>query len=65
MNILFQMYLNRLIREDRDRQIERISNGKEYSQVENEVSDVEMTAVIYISCNWIIFYSINILFSQF
>ena len=45
------MYLNRLIREDRDRQIERISNGKEYSQVENEVSDVEMTAVIYISCN--------------
>lgn len=50
INVFVQMYLNRLIREDRDRQIERISNGKEYSQVENEVSDVEMTAVIQISC---------------
>lgn len=47
--IELQMYLNRLIREDRDRQIERISNGKEYSQVENEVSDVEMTADRYLA----------------
>ena len=39
------MYLNRLIREDRDRQIERVSEGKEYSAVENEISDIEVVAV--------------------
>ena len=43
---LLQMYLNRLIREDRDKQIERISHGKEYTvQVENEISDIEVLAV--------------------
>lgn len=39
------MYLNRLIREDRDRQIERLSNEKDYSQVEEEISNVERAAV--------------------
>ena len=39
------MYLNRLIREDRDRQIENLSKGKEYSQVEGEIAEVEMVSV--------------------
>lgn len=39
------MYLNRLIREDRDRQIEMVSKGKDYSSVENEISDIEVVAV--------------------
>ncbi len=39
-----QMYLNRLIREDRDRQIERVSDGKEYSAVEDEISNIEIIA---------------------
>ena len=39
------MYLNRLIREDRDRQIFAVSEGKEYSQVEDQISDIEVKAV--------------------
>lgn len=39
------MYLNRLIREDRDRQIERVSDGKEYGAVEDEISNIEIIAV--------------------
>lgn len=39
------MYLNRLIREDRDKQIENLSRGKEYSHVEDEIANVEMVAV--------------------
>lgn len=39
------MYINRLIREDRDRQIELVSQGKEYSAVENEISNVEVLTV--------------------
>lgn len=48
--IELQMYLNRLIREDRDKQIERISHGKEYTvQVENEISDIEVLADRYLA----------------
>lgn len=39
------MYLNRLIREDRDRQIEMVSKGKDYSVVEDEISNIEVVAV--------------------
>lgn len=35
------MYLNRLIREDRDRQIDTLSEGKEYSEVEDQISKIE------------------------
>nr|CAG4641076.1 EOG090X0AJZ [Eulimnadia texana] len=40
--IELQVYLNRLIREDRDRQIEALRNEKDYSEVENEITSVEM-----------------------
>ena len=55
------MYINRLIREDRDRQIERVSQGKDYTaQVENEISDIEVLAVsfffiILLYCQQLIF----------
>ena len=39
------MYINRLIREDRDRQIDMVSQGKEYSSVENEISSIENITV--------------------
>lgn len=39
------MYLNRLIREDRDRQIEAVTDGKEYSEVEDTISKIELKAV--------------------
>nr|CAG4637231.1 EOG090X0AJZ [Ceriodaphnia reticulata]SVE73101.1 EOG090X0AJZ [Ceriodaphnia reticulata] len=45
--IELQMYLNRLIREDRDRQIEMISQGKEYSAVEDEISNIEIFAASF------------------
>nr|CAG4649554.1 EOG090X0AJZ [Scapholeberis mucronata]SVE93783.1 EOG090X0AJZ [Scapholeberis mucronata] len=51
--IELQMYLNRLIREDRDRQIEMVSKGKDYSAVENEISNIEVVAngkLRYLSC---------------
>jgi hypothetical protein len=53
------MYINRLIREDRDRQIDIISQGKEYSSVENEISNIENITVsdIYILLNYSIFVS--------
>ena len=41
------MYLNRLIREDRDRQIVMVGQGKDYSEVENEISDIEIKAVMH------------------
>jgi len=48
--IELQMYINRLIREDRDRQIERVSQGKDYTaQVENEISDIEVLADRYLA----------------
>ena len=47
-SFIAQMYINRLIREDRDRQIERVSQGKDYTaQVENEISDIEVLAVSF------------------
>jgi hypothetical protein len=39
------MYINRLIREDRDRQIDLVSQDKEYSSVENEISNIENVTV--------------------
>nr|SVE74806.1 EOG090X0AJZ [Daphnia carinata] len=47
--IELQMYINRLIREDRDRQIELVSQGKEYSAVENEISNIEVLADRYLA----------------
>nr|CAG4638628.1 EOG090X0AJZ [Cyclestheria hislopi] len=47
--IELQMYLNRLIREDRDKQIEEISKGKEYSEVEDQISDIEIKTDRYIA----------------
>jgi len=47
--IELQMYLNRLIREDRDRQIFAVSEGKEYSQVEDQISDIEVKADRYLA----------------
>ena len=41
------MYLNRLIREDRDRQIEVVSRGKDYSAVEDEISNIEIVAASF------------------
>nr|SVE70588.1 EOG090X0AJZ [Daphnia similis]SVE71214.1 EOG090X0AJZ [Daphnia similis]SVE71846.1 EOG090X0AJZ [Daphnia similis]SVE72472.1 EOG090X0AJZ [Daphnia similis] len=47
--IELQMYINRLIREDRDRQIELVSQGKEYSAVENEISNIEVLTDRYLA----------------
>nr|SVE79025.1 EOG090X0AJZ [Daphnia lumholtzi] len=47
--IELQMYINRLIREDRDRQIELVSKGKEYDAVENEISNIEVLTDRYLS----------------
>ena len=42
------MYLNRLIREDRDRQIEMVSRGKDYSAIEeDDMSNIEIVAASF------------------
>nr|CAG4644174.1 EOG090X0AJZ [Lepidurus arcticus] len=39
--IELQVYLNRLIQEDRDRQIEHVREGKDYSEVQDQIADLE------------------------
>ena len=44
LHIIFQIYLERLIREDRDKQIEKLSHSSECESVK-EISKVEVNAV--------------------
>lgn len=60
--IELQMYLNRLIREDRDRQIEKITEDK--APLDEHISTVENKAVSINLCNCGIFFLNNQLFSN-
>ncbi|KAK2708008.1 E3 ubiquitin-protein ligase CHIP-like [Artemia franciscana] len=46
--IELQTYLNRLILEDKDRQIENIHNGRDYSEVQDEIASMEEKSDRYV-----------------